>query len=162
MNWRTVFDVGEAGYQSWSFGAFGLVFVAIGAGLVAHRTKGAVRRGRRRSPPAWFPAAFLGFALLWTLAAFATTWLDYVSASTALAQGRARVIEGRVSRFVPMPFTGHAMERFCVDDTCFQYSDFVVTAGFHRTSSHGGPIRDGLDVRVTHVGNTIVRLEVSP
>jgi len=71
------------------------------------------------------------------------------------------VVEGTVSRFVPMPVTGHAMERFCVHDTCFEYSDFVITSGFNNTSSHGGPIREGLPVRVTFVGNKIVKLEIT-
>jgi hypothetical protein len=52
------------------------------------------------------------------------------------------------------------MESFCVSGVCFRYSDYVVTAGFNQTSSHGGPIRDGLPVRVTYIGNTIVKLEV--
>jgi len=65
-----------------------------------------------------------------------------------------------VTRFKPMPPSGHAPEEFCVKDRCFQYSDFEVSPAFNTTSSHGGPIREGLPVRVTYVGNAIVRLEV--
>jgi hypothetical protein len=65
-----------------------------------------------------------------------------------------------VTGFMPMPVTGHAMEHFCVSGACFSYSDYVVTAGFNRTSSRGGPIREGLPVRVTYLGNTILKLEV--
>jgi hypothetical protein len=43
----------------------------------------------------------------------------------------------------------------------FCYSDYEVTAGFNNSASHGGPIREGLPVRVSYIGNTIVRLEVS-
>jgi len=53
------------------------------------------------------------------------------------------------------------MERFCVSGVCFAYSDFVITSGFNNTSSHGGPIREGLPVRVTYVGDMIVKLEVA-
>ena len=53
------------------------------------------------------------------------------------------------------------MERFCVSGTCFEYSDYVVTGGFNNTSSHGGPIRAGLPVRVSHVGDRIVKLEIA-
>ena len=78
----------------------------------------------------------------------------------ALQSGQAQVVEGVVTDFVPMPYEGHADERFAVDGHYFSYSDYVVTAGFNHTSSHGGPIRSGINVRVTFVGNVIVRLEV--
>lgn len=35
MQYNTVFDITGAGYKSWNFPAFGLIFVAIGATLVA-------------------------------------------------------------------------------------------------------------------------------
>ena len=56
---------------------------------------------------------------------------------------------------------GPEWERFCVEDKCFQYSDSDTGAGFNNTSSHGGPIKSGLHVRVTFVANTIVKLEVA-
>jgi hypothetical protein len=40
------------------------------------------------------------------------------------------------------------------------YSDYVVTAGFNNTASHGGPIRQDLPVRISYVGNSIVKLEI--
>jgi hypothetical protein len=60
-----------------------------------------------------------------------------------------------------MPYTGHAMESFCVQEQCFSYSDYVVTTGFHNTASHGGPIREGLNVRIEYIGNIILKLEVA-
>jgi hypothetical protein len=80
---------------------------------------------------------------------------------SALRDGRATVVEGRVYDFDPMPFSGHKMECFKVQDRCFCYSDFVVTQGFNQTRSHGGPIYEGLQVRVHHVGSAIARLEVA-
>lgn len=78
-----------------------------------------------------------------------------------LKGGHFQVVEGQVSDFVPMPYEGHAMESFSVRGHKFTYSDYALTPGFHNTTSHGGPIRQGLGVRVSFVNNTIVRLEVA-
>ena len=79
----------------------------------------------------------------------------------ALRSGKYQVGEGRVENFVPMPVSGHAMESFSVGGVDFSYSDYSVTAGFNKTSSHGGPIRTGLPVGISYVDNEILRLEVA-
>ena len=161
MEYRVVFDVASAGYKSWSFPAFGLVFVVVGAGLVAFRKNLPGWWGKHPTASNVFAFFFLGFAMLWTVVSFVATYYDYSSLSTAEQTNRVRVVEGIVTKFKPMPATGHAMERFCVSDKCFEYSDNVITAGFNNTSSHGGPIREGLPVRVSYVGNSITKLEVA-
>ena len=98
--------------------------------------------------------------MLWTVVTFALTYPDYQTLVNAVDSGQINVVEGKVSDFKAMPLSGHAMERFCVSGVCFEYSDYVVTAGFNNTSSHGGPIREGLPVRVIYVGNCIAKLEV--
>jgi hypothetical protein len=108
-----------------------------------------------------FPYGFLCFGILWTLEAFVSTYRDYLAAVAARQDHSTRVAEGVVTNLKPMPATGHAMESFCVSGACFDYSDYVMTVGFNQTSSHGGPIHEGLPVRVTYVGNTIVKLEVA-
>ncbi|MEW1780679.1 hypothetical protein AB0305_00625 [Arthrobacter sp. NPDC080086] len=161
MEYRTVFDVAEVGYKAWTFPAFGLIFVAIGGVLVAYR---------KRLPgwSKWHPRAstafvfyFFGFAILWTSTAAISTFSQYSALSKARADNCVRVVEGLVTDFKPMPVTGHAMERFCVSGKCFEYSDYIVTSGFNNTRSHGGPIHEGLQVRVSYVGNTIVKLEIA-
>jgi hypothetical protein len=103
---------------------------------------------------------FLSFAVFWTLLSFTTTYGEYLTTIFALRGGRCAVVEGRVTEFVPMPYSGHSEESFTVGGHRFAYSDYVVTTGFHNTSSHGGPIHEGLYVRITYLGNLIVRLEV--
>ena len=78
----------------------------------------------------------------------------------ALREGRASVIEGRVHDFVPMPFSGHAYEQFTLNGVPFSYSDFELHPCFNNTSSHGGPIRPDIWVRVSYSGNCILRIEV--
>jgi hypothetical protein len=43
---------------------------------------------------------------------------------------------------------------------CRALGSVKVVCGFNNTSSHGGPIREGLPVRVSYVGNTILKLEI--
>jgi hypothetical protein len=161
MEYRTVFDIATAGYKSWYFPTFGLIFVTAGAILVANR----------KNLPSWwakhprasnvFAFYFFGFAVLWTLVSFFSTYSQYSSLSKARSASDLRVAEGVVTNFKPMPAIGHAMERFCVSRVCFEYSDYVIAGGFNNTTSHGGPIREGLQVRVSYVGNSIVKLEVA-
>ena len=60
-----------------------------------------------------------------------------------------------------MPHQGHSLESFEVNGHRFAYSDYIVTAGFNNTQSHGGPIREGLQVRIVAVDGRIARLEVA-
>lgn len=167
MQYQTIFDIAATGYRTWRFAAFGLIFVTIGIFLVALVTRRKTLPFRRWStrPLASkvFAYLYFGFALLWTTISFVGTWREYSRLENAIATGHARVVEGAVTDFSPMPVTGHAMERFCVSHSsaCFEYSDYVVTSGFNNTSSHGGPIRAGLHVRVTYVGNSILKLEIA-
>src|ERR1700722_4273604 len=86
--------------------------------------------------------------------------------TSAVCRAPSKVASGAVSEFIPMPYGGHAMEHFCIRELCFNYSDYELTGGFNTTSSHGGPIRAGLSVRVTYVESpvlfrpVIVKLEI--
>ena len=160
MSYQTVFDITTVGYKSWSFPAFGLIFIIVGVVLVRNRK---ILPGWWQSHPRAsniFTFFFLGFAVLWTVGSFGTTYSDYQTLVSCVKNGSAKVVEGTVTNFKPMPVTGHAMESFCVQTACFEFSDFLITAGFNNTSSHGGPIREGLPVRITYVGNTIAKLEI--
>jgi hypothetical protein len=161
MHYQTVFDVATAGYKSWDFPFSGLIGIAFGALLVA---------GRKSFPGAWskrpiastvFAYFFLVFSVLWTVITFTSTYGDYKSLSQAESADNVKVAEGVVTDFSPMFASGHKVEKFCVSGACFQYSDYVITGGFNNTSSHGGPIREGLPVRVSYLGDRIVKLEVA-
>ncbi len=161
MHYQTVFDVATAGYKSWDFPFSGLIGIAFGVLLVA---------GRKNFPGAWakrpiastvFAYLFLVFSVLWTVLAFTSTNGDYKSLSQAGSEDNVKVAEGVVTDFSPMLASGHKVEKFCVSGACFEYSDYVITGGFNNTSSHGGPIREGLPVRVSYVGDRIVKLEVA-
>jgi len=88
--------------------------------------------------------------------------IEYKQLHHAYNSGRYSLVEGLVDNFSPMPFEGHQAECFAVNGVRFCYSDYDRTAGFNQTSSHGGPIRQGVRVRIAYLGNHILRLELCP
>jgi hypothetical protein len=158
MLYQTVFDISTAGYKSLPYAAFGLIFVAIGIGAVISKKYYLAKNPKFTRI---FTFIWLGFAILWTIIAFSTTFYQYYHLLSEYNNGNFQVAEGRVTNFIPMPATGHSNERFCVDNNpCFEYSDYGITAGFNNAHSHGGPITEGLPVRVSYIGDVIVKLEV--
>lgn len=159
MPYETVFDLSTAGYRQWWFPAIGLVFVTAGAVLRRYRQSLIPVR------PAWLcrigPVLILAFAILWTTGAFVLTYSQYRSLASALSEGRAQIVEGRVTDFTPLPARGKGYESFVVSGRRCSYSDYNLTAGFNNTAAHGGPMRDGILARVTYINGAIVRLEIA-
>lgn len=161
MTYMTVFNVADHPFRNWWFPAFGLIFVAIGSGLVFRPAffKLASPFGIQRSRMfRWF---FFLFGCFWTISVAAVVTTDTWGAISALDSGQFEVVEGRVENFKPMPWQGHSDETFDVNGVRFAYSDYQVSAGFNRYSSHGGPIKEGLPVRIAYKNGEILRLEVS-
>jgi hypothetical protein len=78
----------------------------------------------------------------------------------ALTQRTYTTVEGTVSNFVAGQPDGHPMERFTVGGHEFMYSPYTAT-GFNRVSTLGGPMREGLRVRIAEVQGNIARLEIA-
>jgi hypothetical protein len=82
------------------------------------------------------------------------------SLKSAVKSGNFSVAEGCLQHFHPMPEEGHDTERIEINGRVLEYSDYIITAGFHTTESHGGPIHPDSKIRLTVVGDDIVRVEV--
>ncbi len=154
----TVFDAGQLGYRNWWFPSFGLIF--IGVGLLLPKLMDSGLLPTTPTKRIWFPRLFLGFAVFWTLTAFGISFGSFLSGRETLLSGKADYLEGSVENFIPMPYQGHASESFTVKGIPFRYSDYEITSGFNQTASHGGPIREGMQVRIWHSGNNILKLEI--
>jgi hypothetical protein len=152
-DYMTVFDITRSGYRQWPFAASGLIFVAVGLLMPTFIRMGLLRR----SPQKWFRLFFLSFAILWTLGAFAGTFIEYRRAVDALQNGEVKVIEGRVAHYWQVP---NKSESFDVQGVRFQYSDFGIIAGFNHIASLGGPIREGLPVKIWYWHGEILRLQI--
>lgn len=72
---------------------------------------------------------------------------------------KCEVVEGTVENFHPMPYEGHTQESFTIKGVEFSYSDFTLNPGFNQTKSHGGPIDAGMNLRIWHIGNEILKIE---
>lgn len=90
-------------------------------------------------------------------------WFDVEQLRRARLRTEAEgiTVTGVVEEFRPEPFAGHAPdEQFRVKSYLFHYSYYDETPFFNTTAAHGGPLRDGLSVRITAVGHQIARLEL--
>jgi hypothetical protein len=154
MPYVTVFEITQKHYQWW-FSAAGLGFIVLGIVFILVGRKWASQRRAKIS--GYFMVAFASF---WTVLAFTSTFGEYRRCINAYQTGDYAVVEGKVENFHPMPYEGHQNECFTVQDKRFCYSDYVVQAGFNQSTSHGGPIREGLPVRVAYYDDQILRLEV--
>ena len=159
-DYQLVFDACQAGYRYW-----GVPLAGVASGLVNYAMdKLVARRGFTWLKPKW---QFIGsrgiYALLaiWTAIVFAGTFSGYRGLCDAVKDQRCDKIEGTVRNFVPMPYEGHAVEHFDVASSHFEYSDYIAQAGFNKTQSHGGPIHEGLWVRICEADGRIARLEIA-
>ena len=158
LHYHLVFDVTRSGYRQWWFPAAGLIIVAVGLTWLGFR------RGARPSDGWWWryqPYLYTGFAMCWVLAAFVGTYYDYRQLRGALEAGHFQVVEGVVTNFRPVPPGLKGTECFEVSEHRYCYSDDIIIAGFNNKQSRGGPIKDGLHVRIADVRGQIARLEVA-
>jgi hypothetical protein len=112
---------------------------------------------RRRS----FMQIGFSIALVGNLLVVSGLILQYINLVRDISNNDYKVVDGIVTNFHPMPRSGHAVENFDVDGVHFFYSDYILNPGFNTTSSRGGSIREGLHVRISYIGNTIIKLEVA-
>jgi hypothetical protein len=146
----TVYQISKES-SDWSFALVG--FIPLIAGLIILVGK---RRFKWKKPHWLLPIFFCGFGVLWLYAA----GMGVLQALSGYQKGDYLVVEGQVTDFHPMPYEGHQMECFTVQEQHFCYSDYVMDPGFRHTASHGGPIRSGLQVRIAYTGGTILRLDI--
>lgn len=69
-----------------------------------------------------------------------------------LANNDVYVVEGYVEHFHPMPYNGHDVEHFEINGVYFEYSDYTIANGYHKSASHGGVIAEnGQHLKIKYV-----------
>jgi len=155
MTAQLVCSVAYTPTVAWWFPAAGLLFLAVGTGLAL----------LGRGPARFFGVAIGSFAVLWTLTTASSMWTRHRDLLQALASPQTPVVEGPVTNFHPEPFGGHNDESFSVAGVPFFYSEYRITGAFNQPASHGGPIHEGLNVRIHYLkgpaydGNLIIQLD---
>jgi hypothetical protein len=133
-----------------------LVFVIIGFLIDVFLYRNAKTFERRNMMKLWL----VGWILLGGLGA-GNVLYQYGKCAIWARNNDYQVIEGRVENFSPMPYGGHQNELFSVNNVTFEYSDFDLSkCGFNQTASHGGPIREKLQVRISYRDGHILKIEI--
>lgn len=154
MPYVTVFDISKQPFEWW-WPAIGILIFALGIVLI-------------KLAPRWpnlKNAKVVGWVMLvvgpiFTIVVYNSVnsmWADWRS---AYERGSYFTVEGVVEDFKPMPYEGHQEECFRVKNQQFCYSDYIVQPGFRQSASHGGPIREGLPVRIYYYEGQILRLDI--
>lgn len=89
----------------------------------------------------------------------------YVTRNFFRYYGPYTTIDGVVKNYRVIQTSSNVGEQFDVSDIHFGYMDLSQWTCFHRAAANGGPIREGLSVRISytvrHVMPCIVKLEVA-
>jgi hypothetical protein len=172
MEYYTYFDIVESGYIAGRTLLLPLLMIVVAVIFYIFRKEGL--KLAIKIFPYWIPLQkfiwlkpyfyifYISFAILWSVTFFLTTSNEYKQARDSLLSEQAKVVEGVIHEYkAGTNEQGAALDTFCVKDVCFEISDYRFTSGFHQQQINGGPLKQGLPVRISYVGNTIVRLEIS-
>jgi hypothetical protein len=139
MNDHVIFDISQKGYD-WFPICIGLLFI-IGAAI-------GMLSPQSRKTLQIVPALLLLFGVLLSLGMFLFQYTNHQRYQAILDHGQYSVVEGTAERFHPMSKAGHGNETFTINGVSFSYSDFSVTPAFNTTSVYGGPIHEGMYLKI--------------
>lgn len=162
LTYHRSFDVVMHGYTTWRVAAVP-AGLAIAAGLLrVLSTRVSPEERRRLRVYDLLTGGACVFLSVGTMATVLATWHEYADFRTRLQGGSVRLLTGTVNQFIPEGPGGHPRETFRINGIPFSYSSYEVTSAFHRTARCGGPMREGLHVRMADVDGAILRLDVAP
>ena len=150
----TVFDIGQVGFRNWVW--WGLIGYAAAIPLLGLWQWWRDEEDPNASRKAGGALFFLVFAVPVVGLCYFSALSRYHALQTALARGKYQVEEGVVH-----DFRFGKTEKFDVGNVEFSYSGNDLSSMFNTTTAGGLPAINGREVRIAHVGNDIVRLDVA-
>ncbi len=82
--------------------------------------------------------------------------LEHKCYKEKLANNDVCIVEGSVEKFHAMPYEGHDTESFEINGVYFEYSDYMMQNGYHKSASHGGVItQNGQYLKVKYIAEEI-------
>ena len=163
--YRLVYDAATANYEAGSLFGIGIALTIITAAFLFFPKLRSLLFLGQKFGTAYYGFMFI-FAFLFTAISSSATYSTHSKISQAASTNSCKIVEGAVQDFVPMPDSGKPRESFKVQKLKFEYSDYVFNGGFNNSQSHGGPMAEGLSVRICYVASTksrtniIARLEI--
>lgn len=153
MIFETIYDIKQAGCRDWFLAPIGLLLLTLA--WISWRRGTTVTVGTAAPPMGFMVVLFIAVTLL----SFFMTWGQYWTLLRQLDRGEGQPLQGIVSAFQPAPGYKET-ERFTLGGYEFSYSRFATQQGFHTLAADGGPMVKGACIRLLHIGNHILRLEL--
>lgn len=158
-----VFDVRTADFASWfAFVPLVVLLAALFVELVRRRREIRELFVARKNPHmaiyllAGVVLAFLTGARILSYAEEKNEFVRVLNAD------QARVVEGEITNYTPQAWTGRPLEKFQVGSEQFSFDGFGASSAYHQRVRSGGPIQEGMRVRVFEFRGNILRVEVFP
>jgi hypothetical protein len=163
QGYKVVFDVANVSFAPWRAAwPFALaIILALGVLSIIRLVFSPRERASLRAYRL-FLSWLAALAVLASAATIAIKRRQYTQMLKWEAEHQYRVVEGIVTNFVPEGPGGHPVESFSVNGISFFYSTAFDTPAFHWSARAGGPVRDGLQVRIAEHQGAILRLEILP
>ena len=149
-SYQTIF---ELGFRTFPWAGVGHTLIVLPIGLILMRFP----KSRRFALAGVFMVSMASFFFLISLLAFVPKFIELRS---AYVSGKSEVVEGVVKNFHPAPKIGSAEESFSVRGILFSYYAGDSTPCFHNAPFHGGPLREGINVRIHYYEGCIQRIDV--
>ncbi len=162
MTCSTYYDLADQGFGEWWFLLLGLFLGSLGIAFFF----GANSMFRERTSlfGTLLRIGSITFAIGWMAIGVYQTARGYYSYRQLLearSRGEEQSVEGIVENFSPYDLQKNSpTESFKIDDHLFSYSPNEIRAGYRQTQAKGSPIKNGIYLRVSYMGDSITRLEI--
>jgi hypothetical protein len=154
MSYVTIFQITQKAYPWWD-PASPLIVVLVGLIFVWIGRKWPSQEGMHVAG-----YLMIVFPLMIAVFGFGSTLPEYRKCVKAYRAGAYSVVDGQVENFQPVRYLGPQKECFTVRDKRFCYSNGDIQPGFNQFAIRGGPIREGMPVRIAFYDGQILRLQV--